>query len=243
MLKKYSLLFIICLAMSIILTGCPAAPSAGGAVAITARSIAMGTLTDILGDALIGGVFPSPPRDALPNNFGQSEGTQFFISDPSEQEKVNKQWQEQYSLHDLPNQPDLINESITLECYEDESTEACVRRNEIEVKQAILTLPSVSQYQQQFFEISIKNQNIINHAQERIQAYDTAYSQCLDEINVNPKIDLDDHVTIFNTMVFCLKNKGFESELAILAEHSSNLRDTLNSLEDNQNLGEKSNES
>ena len=243
MLKKSSLLFVY-LTMSITLTGCPAAPTAGGAVTIATRSIAMGTLTDILGDSIVEMIFSSPPSDTLPNDFGQSEGVKFFLSDPSEQEQVNKQWQEQYSLYDLPNQPDLGNENITLECYEDESTEACVRRNEIEIKQAILALPSVNQYHQQFSEVSSKNQYIVRQAQERIQAYNAAYSQCLDEINVNPKIDLDDHVTIFDTMVFCLKNKGFESELTILAEHSSNLRDTLNSLlEDNQNLGEKSNES
>lgn len=117
-------------------------------------------------------------------------------------------------------------ESITLECYESESDKECISRHETYVKESLHE--PLQAYKAEIDKIHEYNKEILDTSHKRLEEFDQTYVTCHDNINTNPNISLDDHVAVFENLLDCLLDSGFESELRALATESTYFMDKIN---------------
>lgn len=115
--------------------------------------------------------------------------------------------------------------SIELECYESEEDLECLGRHQPEIVNHFQA--ELNEYEQAIHSINQYNENLAQSAQQRLNALDEAYAQCHDNLNTNYTISLDDHVVVFEHLLVCLKNKGFDQELQALAKDSLYFQEKL----------------
>lgn len=156
------------------------------------------------------------------------------VQDLSSFESVNPsiEGMSHYFSRDIQDEAPNFNmneEFLTLDCYESETDDECLSRHETFVNESLRE--PLQNYNIEIEQIHQHNQGILDKTQKRLDEFNQAHTTCRDDINTDPNISLDDHVVVFENLIGCLLDLGFESELRALATESAYFSDKIDEVQ------------